>query len=102
MSNAANDRDLDVEDRRIGPSRLSTWSPQRIGLLWLLWPGFVVAICVVAALVSQHIHGGFSEAQSALTRGNVAGVVLVMIVPPTYLTALWLRIRHRRRSRPPT
>lgn len=101
MSNLAREREHH-EDRRIGPSRLSTWSERQIVLLWLLWPSLILAICVVAALVSVRVHAGFSEVRLDLTGRNLLGLAVTMIAPSVYLTALWRRIRGRRRSSPTT
>lgn len=83
-------------DRRIGPSRLSTWSSRRIRFLWLLWPGIIVLVCAITALVSVRVHGDFTEVRVDLTRSNLIGLAMVLVVPPACLTLLWGRMRGRR------
>lgn len=84
--------------RRVGPSRLSTWTGRRIRLLWLLWPATIIAACLIAVLVSLRVYGDFSEVRVDLTRSNLVGVVMVILVPPACLTALWWRMRGRRHA----
>ena len=85
------------DDRRTGPSRLSTWSGRRIAWLWIVWPGIVLAIVAVAVFVSVRLQRGFDEVRVDLTRTNLIGLIAVIIVPPGCLTALWWRMRGRRR-----
>ena len=86
-------------DRRVGPSRLSTWSGGRVGAFWLLWPGIIIAICVSAVFLSVYVQHGFSEVRSDLTRANLIGLTVVLINRPTCPTVLWWRMRGRRRVR---
>ena len=85
-------------ERRLGPSRLSMWSGRRIAALWLLWPGSVIVICVLAVAVSVHVYAGFGEVRTDLTRRNLIGLTLVIVAPPAYLTGLWWRMRRRRHA----
>ncbi|HKW47671.1 MAG TPA: hypothetical protein VJN70_09500 [Gemmatimonadaceae bacterium] len=87
-----------ANDRRVGASRLSTWSGRRIGMLWLQWPASILAICIVAVLASIRLQGSFTEVRVALSRTNLIALPLVLIVPPACLTAVWWRMRGRRRS----
>ena len=63
-------------------------------LLWRLWPNLIIAICVIAALVSLRVQDGFSEVRLDLTRRNLLGLAAVMIAPPACLTVLWRRMRR--------
>ena len=101
---ASNRLDATVEndDRRVGPSRLSTWSGRRILSLWLLWPATVVAICAVAVFMSVRIHGDFTEVRVDLTRSNLIGLGAVLLLPPACLTMLWRRMRGRRHAPSPS
>ena len=93
-----NSSSVSEPNRRLGPSRLSTWSGRRIGAFWLLWPGIILGICVVAVFLSVHVQRGFGEVRSDLTSTNLIGLAAVLIVPPACLTILWWRMRGRRRE----
>ena len=86
---------MDV-DRRVGPSRLSTWSGRRVAALWIIWPGSVLAACGIAVFLSIRLNNGLDEVRVDLTRSNMIGVVLITIIPPALLTFLWWRMRRRR------
>ena len=85
-------------DRRVGPSWLSTWTSRRIVALWIIWPGSVLALCVIGILLSIRFNGGLGEARADITRSKLMGLGMIAIVPPAYLTALWWRMQNRRRS----
>lgn len=97
--NVADDTVAGRGDRRVGPSRLSTWSGRHVGALWLLWPGTVIAICAVIVASRMHAERGFSEVRVDLTRSNLIGLAVALIGPPLCLTILWWRMRGRRHRR---
>ena len=83
-------------DRRVGPSRLSTWSGRHIRFLWLIWPATICLTCGIAVVASVRIYGDFTEVRLDLTRFNLIGLALVLLLPPACLTLLWWRMRGRR------
>ena len=85
-------------DRRVGPSRLSLWTGKRIAALWIMWPGGILLLCAAAVLLSVRFNEGLGEVRSDLTRGNLIGLTLIVLVPPAYVSGLWWRMRQRRRS----
>lgn len=96
-----NEENVQTDDRRLGPSRLSTWSGRRVGALWLLWPGAVIAVCVVIVAMRVRADHGFSDVRVDLTRSNLIGLGVALIGPPLCLTLLWSRMRGRRRQPAP-
>ena len=87
-----------ADDRRRGPSRLSTWTGRRITALWVLWPGFVLALVAIAVAASLRVWHGASEVRSDVTRSNIIGLATTVLFPPACLTVVWWRMRCRRRS----
>ena len=85
-------------NRRLGPSRLSAWSGRRVAAFWIAWPGFILALCAIAVLLSIRVGAGLGEVRSDLTRENLIGLAMTVILPLALLTALWWRMRGRRRS----
>lgn len=67
-------------------------------MFWILWPGAILAIVAVAALVSWRVHGDLVEVRIDLSRGNVVGLIGTAIAPPICLTILWRRMHGRRRA----
>lgn len=85
-------------ERRVGASRLSTWSGRRVAAFWLLWPAGILLLCAIAVLLSIHINAGFDEVRVDLTRRNLTGLAVTLLIPPACLTWLWWRMRGRRQS----
>jgi hypothetical protein len=93
--------DATPRERRVGDSWLSRRTGLAIALLWLAWPGLLVALIAVGALLSVAVNHGTQELPFAFTRSARRGLVLSAVVPPSCLTILWYRMRGRRRGRRP-
>ena len=85
-------------DRRRGPSRLVQWSRERTLHFWFVWPALVLAVLFLGAGASYLIFRGPLEIKTAMTRSNLVGLALALVVPPACVTFIWRRIRSRRHS----
>ena len=85
-------------DRRRGPSRLVQWTGAHTLHFWIVWPSIVLTLVVVAAVASYVIFRGPVEIRLALTRTNLIGLILALIVPPACVTIIWFHMRRRRHN----
>jgi hypothetical protein len=69
--------------------------------LWAVWPASIAALLLVGIALSTAINHGTQEVPLAFTRANLRGLAFSVLIPPTCLTALWWRMRGRRRGREP-
>jgi hypothetical protein len=86
-------------ERRVGTSRLSTWSGQRVALTWIAWPAIVLALIAFGAAASVRLLKSTEEVRFALSRSNAIGLAAVILVPPACLTLQWWLMHGRRRGR---
>jgi len=93
--------DAEPRERRRGPSRLSSWSPRRLALAWIVWPALVLGLIALGAVVSLLLSHNTDSLRTAFTRSNLIGLVSVLVLPPACLTLQWWRMYHRRHGRPP-
>jgi hypothetical protein len=79
-------------------SWLSTWSGQRVALVWIAWPAIVLAIIAIGAAASVWLLKSTEELRFALRRSNAIGLTAVIVVPPACLTLQWWLMHGRRRG----
>ena len=78
-------------------SRVAGWKPRTIGLIWLFWPGFVLALIGAAVSTSYLAHGSLEAARESFTESNGVMLGFAVLAPPSCLTVIWWRVRRRRR-----
>ena len=65
-------------------------------MLWLVWPGIVLAILIVGTAASVVVQRGWVEVRLALTRLNLVMLAFTMVLPPGSVTLVWWRMHGRR------